>query len=141
MDTPQPVARLLDHPVTLLAARVCVTLPFLIGGIMKLAHWQAGVDEMAAAGLQPAVLFNSATLVTEMGASILVILDRWTWLGAGALGIFTVLSTFLAHRFWDFDGADRVREFNTFLEHATIAAAFILVAVLSIRSHSTRGFS
>ena len=141
MDTPRPVALLLDHPVTLLAARVCITLPFLAGGILKLADWPGGVAEMAAAGLEPAWLINLATLITELAGSALVILDRRVWLGAGALGVFTVLTTFLAHRFWEFTGAERVREFNSFLEHATIAAAFVLVAVLSIRSQSTRGFS
>ncbi|HMA52110.1 MAG TPA: DoxX family protein, partial [Magnetospirillaceae bacterium] len=77
----------------------------------------------------------------ELVGSALVILNRKTWLGAGALGIFTVLTTFLAHRFWEFQGAERMREFNSFLEHATIAAAFILVTVLSFRTQPDRGIS
>jgi transmembrane protein len=132
---------MLGHPATLLTARVCVTLPFLVGGIVKLADWQGGIDEMHALGLEPAWALNLATLVTELGGSALVILDRKTWLGAGALGVFTVLTTFLAHRYWEFTGADRAREFNSFLEHATIAAAFILVTVLSSRTQSNRGIS
>jgi transmembrane protein len=55
------------------------------------------------------------------------------WLGAGALGIFTIMATFIAHRFWDLEGPARVAQLNTFLEHATIAAAFILVVVAHIR--------
>ena len=139
MDTPEPVARLLDHPLTLLAARICVTLPFMVAGLCKLVDWPGGVAEMESVGLHPPGLFNLAALATELGGSALVILDRKTWLGAGALGVFTVLSTFLAHRFWDAAGPDRVREFNSFFEHASIAAAFILVAALSLRSSSERG--
>jgi len=141
MDIPAPLARLLGHPLTLLATRICVTLPFLVGGIVKLTDWQGGVDEMQALGLEPAWAINLVTLVTELAGSALVILNRKTWLGAGALGVFTVLTTLLAHRFWAFDGPDRAREFNSFLEHATIAAAFILVTVLSFRTHSDRGLS
>jgi transmembrane protein len=141
MDAPPLIARLLGHPVTLLAARVCVTLPFLAGGIVKLAHWQGGIDEMRELGLEPAWAFNLAVLLTELIGSALVILERKTWLGAGALGVFTVLTTFIAHRFWDFAGPDRAREFNSFLEHATIAAAFILVAALSFRTQADRGIS
>ena len=141
MDTPAAIVRLLGHPVTLLVARVCVTLPFLVGGVFKLTDWPGGLAEMESVGLHPAGLFNLLALVTELGGSGLVILNRRTWLGAGALGVFTVLTTFLAHRFWIFTGAERVREFNSFLEHATIAAAFILVAALSFRTQSDRGIS
>ena len=141
METPAPIVRLLGHPAVLLAARTCVTLPFLVGGLVKLADWQGGIDEMHGLGLEPAWAFNLATLLTELIGSALVILNRKTWLGAGALGIFTVLTTFLAHRFWAFEGAERMREFNSFLEHATIAAAFILVTVLSFRTQSNRGIS
>jgi len=141
MDTPAPIARLLDHPCTLLVTRICVTLPFLIAGIFKLTDWSSGVAEMESVGLRPAGLFNLLTLVTELGGSTLVIIDRRTWLGAGALGVFTVLTTFLAHRYWEFEGAARLQQFNSFLEHVTIAAAFILVTVLSVRSHHTKGLS
>jgi transmembrane protein len=132
-DTPAVVVELLDNPLTLLAGRVCVALPFLVAGIMKLLFWQPGVAEMAAVGLHPAWVFNIAALVTELGGSASVILARKTWLGAGALGVFTVMTTFLAHRFWDFAGPARVMQMNSFLEHATISASFIFVVVVGLR--------
>jgi transmembrane protein len=131
---PHWVARLLDNPATLLVARICVTLPFFVAGLFKLLDWQAGVAEMAATGLQPAWAFNLASLVTQLAGSALIILDRKTWLGAGALGIFTVFATLLAHRFWEFSGDARVAQLNSFLEHATISAAFILVVVVGLRT-------
>ena len=65
MEPPAPIIRLPGHPAVLLATRICVTLPFLVGRLVKLA----------------------------------------------------------------------------FLEHATIAAAFIPVTVLSFRTQSNRGIS
>jgi transmembrane protein len=133
LDAPAPVARFLTHPTTLLFARLCVISPFLWAGLVKMFNWQGGVDEMASVGLHPAWAFNLAALLTELAGSALIILNRAVWIGAGALGVFTVLATFLAHRFWDLSGASRAMQLNSFLEHATISATFIFVFVVSLR--------
>ncbi len=133
-DTPPIVVEMLDNPVTLFVARFFVTLPFLAAGLMKLLFWQPGVAEMAHVGLHPAWFFNIAALATELGGSAVILLNRYTWVGAGALGVFTVLTTFLAHRFWNFTGAEYTAQLNSFLEHATISAAFILVVVVGLRT-------
>ena len=130
---PRLVVGALDNPATLLLARFCLALPFLVAGLFKLINWQAGVHEMEQVGLNPAWAFNLAALATELGGSALIILDRKTWLGAGALGVFTVTSTFLAHRFWESSGEARIAQMNGFFEHAAIGAAFILVSVVSFR--------
>jgi transmembrane protein len=132
-DTPGLVARVLDNPVTLFVTRICMTLPFWVGGLVKLFDWQGGEIEMAKMGLRPAWAFNLAVVIVELGGSALVICDRATWLGAGALGCFTFLSTFIAHRFWRATGEARTAELNSFLEHATICAAFILIVVVGLR--------
>lgn len=62
-----------------------------------------------------------------------MIANKWVWLGAGALGVFTVWATLLAHRFWDFSGDARTMQLNSFFEHWTISAAFILGAVVGLR--------
>jgi transmembrane protein len=129
--TPVVVLEMLENPVILAFARLCVTLPFLVAGIFKLLYWHAGVAEMASVGLPFPQAFNVAALVTELAGSALVLLNRWTWLGAGGLGIFTVISTALAHRFWELPEPARTMQMNSFLEHATICAAFILVVVAS----------
>jgi transmembrane protein len=130
---PKTVATLLDNPTTLLFARFCLALPFLVGGLAKLLYWSDGVAEMERVGLAPAWAFNLAALATQLVGSALVILDRKTWLGAGALGVFTVVATFLDHRFWELNSAARMAQMNAFLEHAAIGAGFILVSVVSLR--------
>jgi transmembrane protein len=70
---------------------------------------------------------------------LLVILNLRTWLGAGALGVFTALATVMAHQFWTLDGVERVRELNTFLDHLAIIAAFVLVAILGVVGARGRG--
>lgn len=89
--------------------------------------------ELAGTGLHPAWLCNLVTLPTELGGFAMAILNGMTWLGAGALGIFTVFATFLGHRFWEFGGAKRATKLNSFLEHVRISTAFILVTVIAVR--------
>jgi transmembrane protein len=126
------IRQFLRAPVTGVATRVVLCLPFWWSGLSKLIDFAGGTSEMAALGLEPAWLFNALTILVQLGGSLLVILNRWTWLGAGALGVFTALVTVLAHQFWTLDGLERVREFNTFLEHFAIVAGFVLVAMIGV---------
>jgi transmembrane protein len=122
----------LQAPVTAAAARVVLCLSFWWSGLSKLLDFSGGTAEMTALGFEPAWLFNVLTIVVQLGGSLLVILNLWTWLGAGALGVFTALATVLAHQFWTLDGLERARELNTFLEHLAIIAGFALVAMIGI---------
>jgi transmembrane protein len=71
-DTPSLIAQLLDNSITLLAARVAVTLPFLVGGFSKLFDCHRGEAEMLHVGLHPAWAFNLASLPTQLLGSALV---------------------------------------------------------------------
>ena len=122
----------LQAPVTGVVTRVVLCLPFWWSGLSKLFDFSGGKAEMVALGLEPAWLFNALTVLVQLGGSLLVILNRWTWLGAGALGVFTALVTVLAHQFWTLEGIERVREFNTFLEHFALIAGFVLVAMIGV---------
>jgi transmembrane protein len=122
----------LRAPVTGSVTRIVLCLPFWWSGLSKLFDFSGGAAEMAALGLEPAWLFNALTVLVQLGGSLLVILNRWTWLGAGALGVFTALVTVLAHQFWTFEGIERVRELNTFLEHFALIAGFVLVAMIGV---------
>ena len=133
------IGLILQAPVTAAAARIVLCLPFWWSGLSKLLDFSGGTAEMAALGLEPAWLFNALTILVQLGGSLLVILNRWTWLGAGALGVFTALATVMAHRFWTLDGIERVRELNIFLEHLAIIAGFVLVAIPGVIGVRGRG--
>jgi transmembrane protein len=97
------IGRLLRAPATAAAARVVLWLPFWW------LDFSGGVAEMATLGMEPAWLFNVLTILVQLGGSLLVILNLRTWLGAGALGVFTVLATVLAHQFWTNRSRPRVQ--------------------------------
>lgn len=109
-------------------ARIVLTFAFWGSGLSKLIDFQGGVAEMAQFGLEPAVAFNIATIIVQIGGSLLVILNRWTWLGGGALAVFTALTIPLVHHFWSMEEPMRTMEFHVAMEHITVIGGMMVVA-------------
>ncbi|MDI6025869.1 DoxX family protein [Corticibacterium sp. UT-5YL-CI-8] len=114
-------------------ARIVLTYMFWASGLAKLIGFDAGVAEMAHFGLEPAVFFNVATLVVQLVGSTLIILNKWTWLGAGALAVFTALTIPIAHNFWAMEEPMKTVEFYVVMEHITVIGALMVVAYASVR--------
>ncbi|MBN8841984.1 MAG: DoxX family protein [Sphingomonadales bacterium] len=134
MNTPAPIARLLgDRRFGTLAAAL-LTLPYWTSGIAKLFDLGGALGEARHFGLEPAALVVLLTIAVQIGGSLLVILGRRAWLGAGALGVFTAAATLIAHPFWQVaDPMARFHERNTFLEHVGLIGGLMLAAILQER--------
>lgn len=128
---PTIFARLLDQGWFALLARIILTFAFWGSGLAKLIDFKAGVAEMAMFNLPYPELMNVLTIVTQLGGSLLIILNRWTWLGAGALAVFTALTIPLVHKFWALPEPDATKAFHTATEHITVIGALMLVSILS----------
>ena len=124
---------LLGSPALEFVGRVVLTFPFWGSGLAKALDFQVAMAEMAHFNLHPAWLIALATIVTQLLGSALVILNRATWLGAGALAVFTALTIPLVHHFWLLEGEAALRAFHTAGEHVGMIGAMVLVAVLSER--------
>ena len=109
-------------------ARTALTFMFWASGLAKLVDFKAGVAEMAFFGLEPAPLVTMAVIVTQLGGSALVIANRWTWLGAGALAVFTALTIPIAHTFWTMQEPMKTLEFYVVMEHITVIGALMVAA-------------
>jgi transmembrane protein len=128
---PTVFVRLLDQSWFFFLARIILTFMFWGSGLAKLIDFQGGVAEMAMFNLPNPVLMNILTIVTQLGGSLLIILNRWTWLGAGALAVFTVLTIPLVHHFWSLPEPDATKAFHTAGEHVSVIGALMLVSILS----------
>ena len=106
---------------------------YLQGGFDKAVDFNAALAEMNHFGLSPAAPLATATIVLELGASVLVLTGWYRWLGALALGGFTVFATFLANRFWELPPPDRIMVANSFFEHLGLVGGFLLVAWHDLR--------
>jgi uncharacterized membrane protein YphA (DoxX/SURF4 family) len=133
-DTPRWVATILSWSWLGATARIALVSAFLIGGIQKALDFAGAVAEQAHFGLQPAWLWATAAIIVELGGSVLVILGRWVWLGAGGLGVLTAVAMLTANDFWTKAGHDRFLAVNAFFEHLGLIAGLVLVSVLSLRS-------
>lgn len=131
---PGPIAAILDSRIVALVGRVLLTFMFWSSGIAKIVDWQGGLGDMAHFHLNPPAAYNLATLVTQLVGSALIITGRYTWLGAGALAVFTVLTIPIAHDFWNLPpGPTATNQMYVAVEHLSIVGALILVSVLDRR--------
>ncbi|HWV42848.1 DoxX family protein [Pseudorhodoplanes sp.] len=123
--------RLLDQTWFAVLARIILTFAFWGSGLAKLIDFKGGVAEMAMFNLPHPELINILTIIVQLGGSLLIIINRWTWLGAGALAIFTLLTIPLVHHFWSLPEPRATQAFHTATEHITVIGALMLVSILS----------
>lgn len=128
-DTPVLINALLDSRATVFIARVALTLPFWWSGFDKLFHPGAAIAEIQSIGLPPSWTLYVLLLIVQLGGSMAIIANRYAWLGAGALGVFTAIVTYIAHAFWKLDGAARFAEMNVFMEHIALIAGMAFAAL------------
>lgn len=112
------------HGLALLA--LCAA--YLEGGLTKLMDFDGALAEMQHFGLQPAAPMAVAVIALELGASALILSGHRRWLGALALGAFTVAASFMANDFWAMSGPERTPAMHAFFEHLGLAGGFMLVA-------------
>lgn len=130
--TPAPIGRAVQAPLTTIGARILLTLPFLWSGFSKLFDFPSAIAEMRHFGLEPAVAIATATLAVQLVASLAIVVGRFTWLAAGALGLFTGFATIVAHRFWTIsEPVARFHEMNAFLANVAIIGGLILASSLA----------
>ncbi|BBF70009.1 DoxX family protein [Sphingobium sp. 3R8] len=129
--TPRPIAAILDARATWFLARLALTGPYILGGLVKLSDWQGAIAEQAHFGLQPAALFAALTIAVELVGPALILMDAMAWLGAGMLGAFTLLAAIVANGFWTMEGPARFMATNAFFEHLGLVGGFALIAIVS----------
>lgn len=128
--TPAPIAALLAQPWFGVIARVLLTCAFWWSGLAKLSDFAGATAEAAGLGLPMPALVAASTITVQLLGSIAIIAGRFVWLGAGALGIFTLAATLIAHAFWRSTGVEAAHQFTTFLEHLGLIGGFMLAAIL-----------
>jgi uncharacterized membrane protein YphA (DoxX/SURF4 family) len=134
---PRWVDAILDWRWTWLAARIALTGAFILGGLTKLLDFPAAVAEQEGLGLYPGWLWAGTAIVVELIGPTLIISGRLVWLGAGALGVLTAIATVTANDFWALHGHERFVAANTFFEHISIIAGFVMAALIAGHAERT----
>ncbi|WP_322028261.1 DoxX family protein [Burkholderia sp. BCC1981] len=128
--SPAWIRALLSQPWVLPLARLALVSAYLIGGVAKALDFDGAVAEQAHFGLHPAALWAALAIAVEIGGSLCVVFRRFTWLGAGSLGMLTLVAMVVANDFWNRSGAEHFMALNSFFEHLGLIAALVLATVL-----------
>lgn len=108
---------------------------YIQGPLTKLFDFNGALAEMDHFGLRPTLFFAIAVMIFELAMSAAILGGFLRWAAALALGVFTLLATSLALRFWELPpGMERTMAMNGFFEHLGLAGAFLLVAWYDLRS-------
>jgi uncharacterized membrane protein YphA (DoxX/SURF4 family) len=130
---PRLVEHLLGWQGTWFVARLALCSAYLLGGLVKLSDFSAAIAEQAHFGMPLPALFAATTIAVELVGPILILTDRLAWLGAGMLGVFTLLAALVANAFWTLQAPERFAATNAFFEHVGLVGGFVLVAMVSRR--------
>ncbi|WP_175764548.1 DoxX family protein, partial [Burkholderia ambifaria] len=75
-------------------------------------------------------LWAALAIAVEIGGSLCVVFRRFTWLGAGSLGMLTLVAMLVANDFWNRSGAEHFMALNSFFEHLGLIAALVLATIV-----------
>ncbi|MET0374597.1 MAG: DoxX family protein [Rhizorhabdus sp.] len=129
---PRFVDMVLELRPTWFLARLLLVGAYLIGGVVKASDWPAAIAEQAHFGMSPPALWAGLTIAVELIGSLLILSGRLVWLGAGMLGVFTLLAAVTANAFWSMPaGQERFMATNAFFEHLGLVGGFVLAALVA----------
>ncbi|HYM72360.1 MAG TPA: DoxX family protein [Stellaceae bacterium] len=137
MRDPRRIAAILAGRWTWRAARIGPTGADLLSRTTRLIYFPAAIAEQEGLDPVPGRLWASLAIAVELIGSILVIVWRWVWLGAGAFGVRTAIAAFVANNFRALHGRARFVVLNSFLEHVSMIAGLVIAAMVA--SYANRG--
>lgn len=129
-SNPAWIRAFLAQPWVAPLARLALVSAFLIGGVYKALNFGSAIAEQAHFGLHPPALWAALAVVVEIGGSLCVVFRRFTWVGAGGLGLLTLVAMLVANDFWNQTGTARFMALNSFFEHLGLIAALVLATML-----------
>ena len=112
-----------------LAGRILIGVLFLVAGIMKVMNVAGTTAYMTRLGFPMPELFAYLSIVIEVGGGILLIIGWQTRRVAWFLALYVLVALGAAHRFWEYDQAQRVNQINHFLKNLAIIGGLLFVAV------------
>jgi putative oxidoreductase len=112
----------------LLVSRIMLAGVFLVFGIRKLMAVAGTAGYLTKLGLPMGELLVWGVILIEVGGALLLIVGWQTRMVAWILAGFVVFATLLAHRFWEFDGAQYVPQLTNFMKNLAIVGGLLMVA-------------
>lgn len=116
--------------------RVLMAAIFLVAGIRKLLSFAGTAGYFGSLGLPLPEIVLPLVILLEIGGAIALIVGWRTEWVAGALGLFTIASALLAHKFWAVDPPQFANQLNHLLKNVAMAGGFLILAAVSLKQRS-----
>jgi len=113
----------------LLIGRVLIGILFLVAGFMKVMNIAGTTAYMTRLGFPAPVLMAYLSTIIELASGVLLIIGWQTRRVAWLLVVYLAIATGMAHRFWEYEQAQRVNQINHFLKNLALIGAMLFVAV------------
>jgi putative oxidoreductase len=131
----QPVAQ----SQALLVGRLLIGALFIVAGIRKLMGPAAAAGYFTKLGFPAADVLVWVVIAVELGGGALLVLGWQTRRMAWLLIAFTLIATFMAHRFWQMEAAQYANQLNHFLKNAALVGGLLYVVVFGAGAVSLDG--
>jgi putative oxidoreductase len=115
------------HPTLLLVGRILLSLVFLVAGVRKAMAFAATAGYFTKLGFPMPEVMVVLAIILEVGGAALLIAGWKTRQAAIALAVFTLIATFMAHRFWEFEAAQYANQMNHFLKNMGIIGGMLFI--------------
>lgn len=117
------------HPAVTLIGRLLMAALFIIFGIRKILAFSFYAGYFAKLGFPAPEVMVVLAIIVELGGGLLLAVGWKTRWMAWALAIFTVIATFMAHRYWEFPDAQQYNaQMINFWKNITILGGLMMVA-------------
>ncbi|CAJ0797542.1 Inner membrane protein YphA [Ralstonia psammae] len=114
----------------ILLARILMMVLFVMSGWGKLTGFQGTVGYMASTGAPVPVLAAAIAVVMEFGVGIALLIGLWTRPLAILMALFVLGTSFIAHSYWDMEGAMEAANKIQFYKNLSIMGGLFLLAAV-----------
>jgi putative oxidoreductase len=116
------------NPYVPLVARLLMAAIFLVFGVRKVLAFAGTVGYFTKLGFPAPEVTVVIAIIIEIGGGILLAIGWKTRWVAWLLALFTLVAMFMAHRYWEFDGAQYANQMTHFFKNLCIIGGLMMVA-------------
>jgi len=114
----------------ILLARILMMVLFVMSGWGKLTGFQGTVGYMASTGAPVPMVAAAVAVVMEFGVGIALLIGLWTRPLAILMALFVLGTSFIAHSYWDMEGAMEAANKIQFFKNLSIMGGLFLLAAV-----------
>lgn len=114
----------------ILLARILMMVLFVMSGWGKLTGFQGTVGYMASTGAPMPMMAAAVAVVMEFGVGIALLIGLWTRPLAILMALFVLGTSFIAHSYWDMQGAMEAANKIQFYKNLSIMGGLFLLAAV-----------